>query len=94
VPTSSGSSQPPLRLIHPDSSLRKSSLDYWGKKCDQEIIDSLKPGSKEPRTTYPDGRIIQGNTRIKILRDRGVDVDQLPREIYEPDDSMFSDPKD
>jgi hypothetical protein len=37
---------------------------------------------------------MQGNTRIKILRDRGVDVDKLPREPYKPDNSMFPDIKD
>ena len=86
--------QPALKAIHPESSLRKSSLDYWGKKSNQEIIDSLKPGAIEPLITYPDGRIAQGNTRIKILRDRGVDVDQLPRQIHNPDTSMFPDLKD
>lgn len=94
VHNSSSSSQPPLQSIHPDSSLRKSSLDFWDKKSSQEIIDSLKPGAKEPLITYPDGRIVQGNTRIKILRDRGVDVDQLPRAIYKPDNSVFPDLKD
>lgn len=94
VHNTSGSTRPPLRSIHPEISLRKSSLDFWGKKSNQEIIDSLKPGAKEPLITYPDGRIAQGNTRIKILRDRGVDVDQLPRQIHKPDDSMFPDLQD
>ena len=85
---------PPLKSIHPDSSLRPSSLDFWGKKSTQEIIDSLKPGQKDALLVYTDGRIAQGNTRIKILRDRGVDVDKLPREIHKPDNSMFPDLKD
>lgn len=84
-----GAGRPPLKPIHPDSSLRKSSLDYWGKKSNQEIIDSLKPGQREALRVYPDGRIANGNTRIKLLKDRGVDVDSLPREIYIPDQSAF-----
>jgi hypothetical protein len=81
--------QPPLKSIHPDSSLRKSSLDFWGKKTTPEIVESLKPGSPEALRVYPDGRIANGNTRIKILRDRGVDVNSLPRESYTPDTSAF-----
>jgi hypothetical protein len=75
---------PPLRSIHPDSSLPKASLDFWGKKSIPEIIDSLRPGQPEALRAYPDGRIANGNTRIKVLRDRGVDVDALPREIHNP----------
>jgi hypothetical protein len=80
---------PPLRSIHPDGSLRKSSLDFWGKKSNQEIVDSLRAGQPEALRVYPDGRIANGNTRVKILRDRGFDVDALPREIYKPDPSAF-----
>src|SRR5262249_39567128 len=78
-------SQPPPRSIHRDESLSKSSLEFWGKKTDQEIIDSLRPGQPEALRAYPDGRIANGNTRIMILRDRGsVDVNSLPREIHNP----------
>jgi hypothetical protein len=69
-------------------------LDFWGKKSTSEIIESLKPGQPEALRVTPDGGIMQGNTRIKILRDRGVDVDKLPREPYKPDNSMFPDIKD
>ncbi|MFQ3594036.1 MAG: RHS repeat-associated core domain-containing protein, partial [Gemmataceae bacterium] len=78
------SGQPPLRSIHPDSSLSRASLDFWGRKSTPEIIDSLRPGQAEALRVYPDGRIANGNTRIKILRERGVDVDALPREIHNP----------
>jgi hypothetical protein len=43
-------------------------------------------------TVKPDGTIMNGNHRIRVLRDRGVDVDSLPRVPYDPDDSMFVDP--
>ncbi|HEY6181033.1 MAG TPA: hypothetical protein VIW67_02245 [Terriglobales bacterium] len=35
--------------------------------------------SPSPLTVYPDGAIADGNTRIAILKERGVDVDNLPR---------------
>jgi hypothetical protein len=82
---------PPLKPLHPDSSLSPSGLDYWGKRPTPEIIDSLKPGSPEPLIAKPDGTIINGHHRIKVLKDRGVDVDSLPREVHVPDTSMFPD---
>ena len=36
-------------------------------------------GAASPLTVYPDGRVADGNTRITILMERGVDVDSLPR---------------
>jgi hypothetical protein len=32
----------------------------------------------------PDGTILDGNTRIWVLRQRGYDVDSLPRVTYVP----------
>jgi hypothetical protein len=75
--------QPPLSRLHPDSTLtgpgNASSYNYWSKQPTPDIIDSLKPGSEEPLTVDSNGKVWQGNTRIKILQDRGVDVNSLPR---------------
>jgi ParB-like chromosome segregation protein Spo0J len=73
--------QPPLKPLHLDSTLIQSKLDQYGKLSDQELIDSLKPGSQGSLKVRPDGTIVDGHHRIKILRDRGVDVDSLTREI-------------
>jgi len=35
--------------------------------------------SSSPLTVYPDGAVADGSTRITILKERGVDVDNLPR---------------
>jgi hypothetical protein len=48
-------------------------------------VESLRPG---PRTLSPlivtrDGRVYQGNTRIKVLQERGYPVNDLPREVLE-----------
>jgi hypothetical protein len=72
---------PPLKPLHTDDSLIKSKLEEYGKKANQELIDSLKPGQPGSLKARPDGTVIDGHHRIKILRDRGVDVDSLPREI-------------
>ena len=75
------SNQPSLKPLHADSSLIGSKLDKYGKLSNQELIDSLKPGRQGSLKVRPDGTIVDGHHRIKILRDRGVDVDLLPREI-------------
>jgi RHS repeat-associated protein len=80
MPFSIGAKGPPLRTIH-KMSLKQSSLSFWRGKSTAEIVDSLKPGVKEPLIVKPDGRVMQGNHRIEVLRERGFDVDSLPREI-------------
>ena len=43
-------------------------------------MDSLKPGNPDTElTVYPGGAIANGNTRITILKERGIDVNSLPR---------------
>jgi hypothetical protein len=77
----SSSNQPPLKPLHADGSLIRSKLDAYRKLSDWELIDSLKPGQPGSLKVRPDGTIVDGHHRIKVLRDRGVDVDALPREI-------------
>jgi hypothetical protein len=84
------SNQPPLKPLHVDSSLIGSKLVKYAKLSDQELIDSLKPGQLGSLKVRPEETIIDGHHRIKILRDRGVDVDSLPREIIPRD--AISDP--
>lgn len=76
----------PLQRIHPDATYERDpkardSLEYWRGQTTDRIVDSLKPGGKDSLTTYPDGRITDGNTRVKILQERGYDVNSLPRDI-------------
>jgi hypothetical protein len=72
---------PPLKPLHPDSSLSPAKLRNYDKATTQELIDSLKPGQEGALKARPDGTLVDGHHRIKILRDRGMDVDSLPREI-------------
>jgi hypothetical protein len=46
------------------------------------ILQSLQPGNVEALKVKPDGRIMNGNTRVKVLEERGVDVNTLPREVF------------
>jgi hypothetical protein len=79
------STNPPLRRIHSDQTLESGSsrfsLEYWRKQPTDAILRSLQPGTTEALRVKPDGRVMNGNTRIKALEERGVDVNSLPREI-------------
>jgi ParB-like chromosome segregation protein Spo0J len=75
------SAQPPLKPLHPDRSLSPAKLAQFDKATTQQLIDSLRPGQAGALKVRPDGTMVDGHHRIKILRARGVDVDALPREI-------------
>ena len=51
-------------------------------------MESLKPGQPNSLKTRPDGTVIEGHHRVKVLRDRGVDVDSLPREVIEKEEGQ------
>jgi hypothetical protein len=78
-----GAAWPPLRRIHDDSVYRSGSarvdLESIRRMSTDAIVESLAPAAPEPLTVKPDGRIFDRNTRIKVLEERGYDVDVLPR---------------
>jgi len=71
---------PELRPLHPDSSLSQAKLEPFNRISTEILEHSLQPGRKDSLKVRPDGTILDGHHRIKILRSRGVDVDALPRE--------------
>lgn len=75
---------PPLRGLHSPEAMRgnQSSSNYWRGKSTDEIVDSLKPGRAESLKVKPDGTVMNGDTRLEILRERGFDINRLPREPY------------
>ena len=77
--------EPRLRSLHSESLLSQAKLDQFRKLSKQELIDSLKPGQVGSLKVRHDGTVIDGHHRIKVLRDCGVDVDLLPREILPKD---------
>ena len=83
---------PPLRRVHSDRVLEtgrgRLSLTFWRKQSTARIVQSLKRRSvdatyQEYLKVKPDGTVMQGNTRIKILQERGYNVNALPR--FDPD---------
>jgi hypothetical protein len=72
---------PPLKPLHPDSSLNSAKLAKMESLTTEVIKHSLAPGLKDGLKTRPDGTILDGHHRIYVLRKRHVEVDDLPREI-------------
>jgi len=72
---------PPLKPLHPDTSLNRVKLARMDRLSTETLLASLSPGQGGCLKTRPDGTILEGHDRICILRQRGVDVDNLPREI-------------
>src|SRR6266566_9648030 len=71
-------SVPPLKPLHPNSSLSPVKLAQMGRLATDVLERSLIPGQKHSLKTRPDGTILDGHHRIHVLRERGVDVDALP----------------
>jgi hypothetical protein len=57
----------PLKPLHGASVLSPAKLEFFGKWSTQQLIDSLKPGQKGSLKARPDGTILDGHHRIKIL---------------------------
>jgi len=79
-----GEAKPPLRRLH-DSLYEQPggarfSLEYHRRRTTEEIVASLRPGAKSPLMVKPDGTVMQGNTRVKVLEERGYPVNDLERD--------------
>jgi hypothetical protein len=72
---------PPLQPLHSATSLSQFKLKLYARLPTDQLTQSLAPGQAGALKTREDGTIIDGHHRIEILRGRGIDVDQLPREI-------------
>jgi len=83
---SSASSKPPLSPLHPGTSLSLPKLAEMERGTTEALLKSLLPGQKDCLKARPDGTILDGHHRVYVLRGRGVDVDNLPREIIAKED--------
>lgn len=75
--------QPLLKSLHSEDSLIQLKLEQFRKLSTEEIIESLKPETIGALKAQTDGTIMDGHHRIMILRERGVEVNALPREIWQ-----------
>lgn len=72
---------PPLKPLHPNSSLNAAKLAKMERLSTEDLVASLIPGQDGCLKTRRDGTILDGHHRICILRSRGVAVDDLPRDV-------------
>lgn len=75
--------KPVLKFLHSEELLIKSKLDQFRKLETRVLVDSLRSGLAGSLKTRPDGTILDGHHRIAVLRERKFDVDALPREVLE-----------
>jgi hypothetical protein len=72
--------QPRLRPLHPEASMSEPKLAAFWRLTSDEILESLRPGGPGALKVKPDGTVMDGHHRLHVLRERGIDVDALPRE--------------
>ena len=73
--------QPPLRLLHSEALLSRVKLDQFRRLSTVELTESLALGRAGALKARPDGTVLDGHHRLVVLRERGVNVDALPREV-------------
>ena len=73
--------QPTLKHLHDDNTLSNSKLALLERLDTDALKSSLAPGQEHCLKTRPDGTMLDGHHRVRVLRLRGEDVDALPREV-------------
>jgi hypothetical protein len=77
--------EPPLRFLHSAAVLSQIKLGEFRKMTTDRLIESLRPGQPAALKTRVDGTVLEGHHRLAVLRERGVDIDALPRELLLPE---------
>lgn len=72
--------EPPLRFLHSPAVLSEVKLGEFRKMATEQLIASLRPGLPGALKARADGTVLEGHHRLAVLRERGVDIDTLPRE--------------
>lgn len=79
--------EPSLRFLHSETILSQVKLERFRTMTTAEIVESLSPGRPGALKTKADGTVLEGHHRLVVLRERGVDINALPREAF-PQDSQ------
>jgi hypothetical protein len=72
-----------LRFLHLESSLNRVKLEQLRRVATDVLKDSLLPGQRDSLKVRADGTVLAGHHRIYILKERGENIDGLPRQIME-----------
>jgi hypothetical protein len=62
--------------------LSRAKLDGLRLISTAELVASLAVEQRDSLKVKVDGTVLDGHHRIFILRERGIDVDSLPRDIW------------
>lgn len=74
---------PPLVPLHPNHSLIAAKLGTFRKLSTEQLKQTLAVGQEHSLKARPDGTMLDGHHRVYVLRERGENVDDLPREVLE-----------
>ena len=74
--------EPPLRFLHSEALLSPVKLGQFRMVATAELIESLRPGHSGALRARADATVLEGHHRLVVLRERGVDIDALPREVF------------
>lgn len=77
---------PPLRFLHSEAILSQAKLEQFRTVATNELMESLRPGHPGALRTRADGTVLEGHHRVFVLREQGINVDILPREVV-PEES-------
>ena len=80
--------EPPLLFLHQKRSLIELKLIKLRERPVEELVKSLQPGSPHSLKARPDGTVLDGHHRLLVLKERGVDIERLPRELVEKKDDL------
>lgn len=72
-----------LRFLHAEDALISVKLEYFRRISTDDIKVSLKPGEQGSLRARPDGTILDGYHRIRVLIECGEEVNHMPREVIE-----------
>ena len=72
-----------LKFLHEEGSLNKVKLEQFRRVTTDALKQSPLPGGRDSLKVRPDGTVLDGHHRLVILRERGEDINLLPRQIME-----------
>ena len=72
-----------MRFLHAEATLSRVKLDLFRGLSTDELILSLAPGRPGALKVRPDGTVLDGYHRLRVLIERGTDIRHLPPEIME-----------
>jgi len=73
--------RPSLIRLHSEDMLVRSKLEQFRAMESEIIVASPLPGLPGSLKAREDGTVMDGNHRVRVLREREFVVDSLPREI-------------